>query len=285
MSTSKYSEQIKLPKDKNNYNTGLTTPSAAFMEKLLGKPRLDSDFKYTTIYGKSGPNKGKVIKYEAKPTFLQNKALEKLMKRFKVDSIHGEGLEVAVNSLRTVITEVLNEYPDLKGRITSGGMCVPRFISTRKSKKNPIPKIPSKLSNHSWGCAIDLKIDGVADVQDDNVVLRGLELIAPIFNKHGWVWGGAYITAAEDGMHFEVSKETLLKWKQGGLLFCNNDLSARIVEGQKTISTNNPLTPKQPAPNNHFKSWYQQTPEDTHPNWYGTNGWVTKVRSKLGWFR
>ena len=60
------------------------------------------------------------------------------------------------------------------------------------------------ISNHSWGTAIDLTLDGVLDVYGDDKVQYGLTLIAPIFNRHGWYWGAAFRT--EDGMHFEGSK-------------------------------------------------------------------------------
>ena len=75
----------------------------------------------------------------------------------------------------------------------------------------------NKVSNHSWGIAIDLLIDGKLDLYNDGKTLYGLTLIAPIFNRNGWYWGGRFRTS-EDAMHFEVSKEKLLEWQKAGML-------------------------------------------------------------------
>lgn len=74
----------------------------------------------------------------------------------------------------------------------------------------------NKISSHSWGTAIDLKLDGKLDVRGNRKVHYGLSLIAPIFNRHGWFWGAAFRT--EDAMHFEVGKAKLDQWKNSGLL-------------------------------------------------------------------
>ena len=67
------------------------------------------------------------------------------------------------------------------------------------------------ISNHSWGTAIDLTLDGVLDQRGDDKVQFGLTLIAPIFNRHGWYWGAGFPT--EDGMHFEGSAAKIGEWK------------------------------------------------------------------------
>lgn len=74
----------------------------------------------------------------------------------------------------------------------------------------------SKISSHSWGIAVDLKIAGALDQVDNGTVQYGLTLIAPFFNCHGWVWGAAF--RKEDAMHFKVSKEKLLQWEAQGHL-------------------------------------------------------------------
>jgi len=61
----------------------------------------------------------------------------------------------------------------------------------------------TSISNHSWGTAVDLKIDGHLDERGDDTVQYGLTLIAPIFNRFGWYWGAMFPT--EDAMHFEAS--------------------------------------------------------------------------------
>ena len=71
------------------------------------------------------------------------------------------------------------------------------------------------ISNHSWGTAVDLKIEGKLDARGNDLVQRGLIMIAPIFNRHGWYWGAGFPTEA--GMHFEVSREKLGRcwWRTG----------------------------------------------------------------------
>ena len=66
------------------------------------------------------------------------------------------------------------------------------------------------VSNHSWGTAIDLTLEGVLDAYGDGMVQYGLTLIAPIFNRHGWYWGAAF--SKEDAMHFEGSRRLIDEW-------------------------------------------------------------------------
>jgi Putative peptidoglycan binding domain/D-alanyl-D-alanine carboxypeptidase len=72
----------------------------------------------------------------------------------------------------------------------------------------------SALSNHSWGTAIDLTLDGHLDQRGDARVQVGLARIAPIFNRHGWFWGAGF--RIEDAMHFEASDELIRKWHADG---------------------------------------------------------------------
>jgi hypothetical protein len=71
------------------------------------------------------------------------------------------------------------------------------------------------ISNHSWGTAIDLTLNGILDRRGDGKVQVGLTAIAPIFNRHGWFWGAAFAT--EDAMHFEVGDQLIRKWHAAGL--------------------------------------------------------------------
>jgi hypothetical protein len=60
----------------------------------------------------------------------------------------------------------------------------------------------STVSNHSWGTAIDLAIEGKLDDRGNNLIQFGLQLISGIFNTNGWYWGAGFTT--EDAQHFEV---------------------------------------------------------------------------------
>jgi peptidoglycan hydrolase-like protein with peptidoglycan-binding domain len=117
------------------------------------------------------------------------------------------GFDLAVESLREVFTEASEYYPELVEQLSSAGMLCCRYVRGSHSA----------ISNHSWGTAIDIKIDGNLDPYGDKKVQYGLSLLAPIFNKHGWFWGATF--RKEDGMHFEVSKEKMLQWQSEGKLF------------------------------------------------------------------
>jgi hypothetical protein len=38
---------------------------------------------------------------------------------------------------------------------------------------------------------------------------RGVLLLAPIFNRHGWYWGAGFSGGSVDSMHFELAEETI----------------------------------------------------------------------------
>ena len=110
------------------------------------------------------------------------------------------GLVPAVLSLKAVMADIANLQPAVYRALGTAGMLCCRLV--RGSAK--------AISNHSWGTAIDLTIDGVLDTYGDDQVQHGLTLIAPIFNDHGWYWGAAF--GKEDGMHFEGSTDLVEQW-------------------------------------------------------------------------
>lgn len=182
-----YKEKIPRP-SKQGINQGLTSPSSSFMTSLLGLPR-DS--------------------FTGKCQDVNNAAYKKFVETRKVGPIKVTGLIVALNALETIFEDVRNELPDLFNMIGTAGMICCRY----KKIKGVVVKDPS---NHSWGTAVDLTIGGALDEQGDNLVQRGLLVLSRYFNAHGWYWGAAFPT--EDAMHFEVSKEQLIKWRDAGLI-------------------------------------------------------------------
>jgi hypothetical protein len=160
-------------------NPGLSAARQWTMKTLLDLPRRDLD-------GRCQP--------------VTNMALKPLMVTESVGPFRVTGLRPAVESLRQVLADVARELPDLHGRLGSAGMLCCRLV--RGSSVS--------LSNHSWGTAIDLTIDGKLDGRGDGRVQRGLLALAPIFNDHGWYWGAAF--RIEDAMHFEVSDELMRRW-------------------------------------------------------------------------
>ena len=195
MPKSIYSTLLKVPK---NINHNLTSPTAMLYEQLFGHPRIDRAYT-TTSQGVTNP-------------FLQL-----LCKTENVGPFYVTGLKLAVDSLKDIMFEILVTYPELISRLNSDGMCSVRYVNGTHT-----------LSNHSWGAAIDLKVDRIKDEQRDDKILFGLALIIHIFNKHGWFSGAGYrpkkdkktgkIRSNEDSMHFEVSKELILHWALLGYL-------------------------------------------------------------------
>lgn len=164
----------------NTFNIGLKAVSNQMMKSMFGMPR-DS------------------FTQDCQP--MNNAALKRNVVTDNVGSFKATGLRPAVASLKQVYGEIAGALPQLAPRIGTAGMLCCRL--QRRSK--------TAVSNHSWGTAIDLTINGVLDKYGDGKVQYGLTLIAPIFNRHGWYWGAAFGT--EDGMHFEASVELANKIK------------------------------------------------------------------------
>jgi len=122
------------------------------------------------------------------------------------------GIKPAVDSLKGVLSEVRRDHRNVYDSLDTAGMLCVRLI--RNSQK---------LSNHSWGCAIDIKIGDALDGigvgggtgRQDGKTLSGLAAMAPYFNKAGWYWGVGF-SSFEDGMHFEVADQTIRQWHEEG---------------------------------------------------------------------
>lgn len=174
---SKLTNLIPVP---NDINEGLRGTNNTLMLSLLGSP---SD-RYTKRC--SEPTNKK---------FLKQVVWGKNVGPFKVS-----GYKLAVDSLKEVMKDIKQQQPDVYNVLSSAGMLCSRYVRGSRSS----------ISNHSWGTAIDLKIERRLDRPGNNKVQIGLSLIAPIFNQHGWYWGAGFPT--EDGMHFEVSRQKLQAW-------------------------------------------------------------------------
>jgi len=154
------------------FNAGLTAVSNRVMMQMFGAPRDD-------------------YSQDCQP--LTNATLRRNVVHETVGPIRVQGLGPAVASLQQVFAEIARSQPTVHGRIGTAGMLCCRY------QRNST----TSISNHSWGTAVDLKIDGHLDERGDDTVQYGLTLIAPIFNRFGWYWGAMFPT--EDAMHFEAS--------------------------------------------------------------------------------
>ena len=193
-----FTDLVEIPQ---NVNEGLTNTGNHFMISMLGNPK--------SSYSSGCDNNNLNV------AFGRNIVWGK-----RAVSIGVSGHHLAVDSLREVLEEAELYYPELVAGLVSEGMLCCRYVRNSRSS----------ISNHSWGTAVDIKVNGVLDQPYNNKVQYGLTLLAPIFNKHGWFWGATFRN--EDGMHFEVSEEKILQWEAEGKLS-----SSGGVENKPTAST------------------------------------------------
>ena len=166
-------------------NPSLNGTKNALMISLLGNPRSN---------------------YNQNCQEVTNTKLKARITTQSVGPFNATGFDLAVSSLKEVMSDIKSEQREVHDALSSAGMLCCRNVRGSSTS----------ISNHSWGTAIDLKINGVLDDRGDDKVQHGLALIAPIFNRHGWYWGAGFPT--EDGMHFEISKQKLEKWSSEGKL-------------------------------------------------------------------
>jgi hypothetical protein len=160
-------------------NSGLMAVSNTYMIEKLGKPR-DS------------------YSQDCQP--VTNEKLKKHFLTSSVGPFKVTGLKPSVESLQAIMSEISTMHPDVYTVLGTAGMLCCRY--QRDST--------TAISNHSWGTAIDLTLNGKLDKRGNGFVQYGLSLIAPIFNSHGWYWGAGFKT--EDGMHFEAGRALLDGW-------------------------------------------------------------------------
>lgn len=182
--TEALTEQMKLAKAR--FNKGITQPRNSTMLAILGQPR-DS-------YGTS-----------CQP--VTNPRLKALLQTRQVGPITVTMLTPALDSLERVLARLKESDPDIHAKLgTAGALCARLIRGSNRS-----------ISNHSWGTAIDITLEGQLDPFADGGTQFGLLILAEYFNEEGWFWGAAY-NSREDSMHFEVGEETLRKWQAEGKL-------------------------------------------------------------------
>jgi len=166
---------IPIPTD---INIGLNAARQLTMKTLLGSPR------------------GSFTR-DCRP--ITNPVLKDLLRTEDVGPFRITGLAPAITSLREVFARVKEKEPDVFAGLGTAGMLCARLVRGSASS----------ISNHSWGTAIDLTLNGILDQRGDKkrTTQRGLAMIAPIFNDEGWYWGAGF--PVEDAMHFELSDQKI----------------------------------------------------------------------------
>lgn len=166
-------------------NQGVSSAKQATMLALLGNPRESYD-------------------RECRP--VTNPRLAALMVFEKVGNLKVRGLGPAVEAVGAVVEDIRAAEPAVHRALGHVGMLCARNVRGSATA----------ISNHSWGTAIDLTLEGVLDRRGDGLVQEGLTRIFPIFNHHGFFWGAGFRT--EDAMHFECGDELIRRWHDEGKL-------------------------------------------------------------------
>lgn len=169
-----------------NVNSGVNAARQITMKSLLGVPR------------------GNFTRH-CQP--VTNPVLKRLIKTDDVGPFRVTGLAPAVESLKEVLAEVRSEQREVFAGLGTAGMLCARLVTGSAAS----------ISNHSWGTAIDLTLNGLLDQRGDRArtTQRGLALIAPIFNRHKWYWGAGF--PVEDSMHFELSDQKIRELHAAGV--------------------------------------------------------------------
>lgn len=177
--------QVVLIADRLNVNKGLNVAGSKYMVQKLGLPR---------------ENMGQDCQSMTNEKLKANLVLQ------DVGPIRVRMLRPAAESLGRVFEKIRKADPDLYARIkSSGSLCVRNIRGTTNSP-----------SNHSFGLALDMNIDGHLDNFTDGKTQLGLTIMADFFHEEGWIWGAGF--RREDSMHFEVSRELLDRWLAEGKL-------------------------------------------------------------------
>jgi len=166
-------------------NVGLNAARQSTMLSLLGNPRNN---------------------YTDDCQAVEHPGLKRLIVLKDLGIFKVRGLAPAVDSLERVLGDIRVRAPHVHQALGSAGMLCARLVRGSATS----------ISNHSWGTAIDLTLNGELDRRGDGKVQVGLTQISPIFNDHGWFWGAAFRT--EDAMHFEAGDGMIRKWHADGLL-------------------------------------------------------------------
>lgn len=175
--------QVVLIVNRRALNRGLDVPSSGFLEGFLGRPR-------------------QVLSDECEP--MENPKLAAMLQTRDIGPVKVRMLAPALESLDRVFARIKDTDAELFARInTAGALCVRRIRGTLTA-----------TSSHSYGLAIDLNIDGKLDTLGDGKTQLGLTILADFFKAEGWIWGAGF--SREDSMHFEVSRQTLERWRAEG---------------------------------------------------------------------
>lgn len=176
----------------------------------------------STMLGLIGNPRGTYDQTCRNPT---NPQIAALMVTADFGPFRATGMKPAVDSLKDIMKDIKRDHRDVHDALSTAGMLCCRLVRGSSTA----------ISNHSWGTAIDLKLEGKLDRRGDGRTQKGLLEIQPIFSKHGFFWGAAFST--EDSMHFEASDQLIRKWAADGKF---GDLPGTLDDGLLNLGDRGP---------------------------------------------
>ncbi len=184
MSKINYAAETRLPAA-DAMNGGLNYPTAAFMLDLFGAPRSSKSM-------------------DCQPP--TNITLKKLIVTRDVGPFRVTVIKPFADALERMFARVKERESDLYEAVgTAGGLCC-RLIRGSAST----------WSNHSWGAAVDLTMNGELDDRGDGKTQLGLLKLYPYIHAEKLWWGAEYRGSFEDAMHIEASQQLLRQWRAEG---------------------------------------------------------------------
>lgn len=131
--------------------------------------------------------------------------LVKLLATESVGPFRVNALVPMIEALRNALADVKQRDPELYESLGSAGaLCV---RTTRGSS--------TVFSRHAWGLAVDITIHGQLPQLQRGTTWEGLARLAPYLEKEG------FILTQEEGFHFEITEQTILRWQREGKLGTN----------------------------------------------------------------
>ena len=170
-----------------NLNAGLSSARQETMIACLGSPAMP-------LTTQDSPQRASPIVRELEATRT-------------IGAVKANGIKPALDSLQAILTKAFAAVEGLQAALRGDGMLVVRLRHPTSGRPSPL------ISNHAWGTAIDLKLDG----QDPpgatgDKVPYFIAALAPFFNEEGWYSGIGFA----DDMHFEVADQTVRAWAAAG---------------------------------------------------------------------
>ncbi len=170
---------------KGRYNKTVKQPRNSMMKELLGNPRQN---------------------YSTDCQAVTNSKLVDALETRRIGNFRVTMLKPALDSFERVMNRLKETDPDIYEQVgTAGALCARLIRGSTRS-----------VSNHSWGTAIDITLEGALDRFADGGTQFGLLILAEYFNDEGWYWGAGY--GREDSMHFEAGEDLIRSWVEQGLL-------------------------------------------------------------------